>query len=136
MIASSVRELLNRCIRATVGNAIALPDPLIVQYPMLAQASWRVGGLPLRVGGWFLGQSDVAGITLGSTVFLSRSYRASTQLLLHEMGHVRQFQRDKAFPMRYLWESARRGYSQNRFEREADEFAREVIWSGTQRRPS
>ena len=55
---------------------------------------------------------------------------------LHELGHVRQFRRDKTFPMRYLWESAWRGYSRNRFELEADQFAEEVLWSSTLRRQS
>ena len=86
--------------------------------------------------GWLLGQRSVAGITLGDTVFLAPDESPSILVLLHELGHVRQFRRDKAFPIRYLWESALRGYSRNRFEVEADQLAEEVLWSSTQRRQS
>jgi hypothetical protein len=123
-------------LRETVGIPFALPQDVISAFPELASVSWRRGGLPLRVGGWFLGHSSVAGITFGSTVFLSSARAPSLRLLLHELGHVRQYRRDKTFAIRYLWESISRGYSRNRFEVEADQFAEEVLWSSTQRRPS
>lgn len=119
----------------TTGVRIDLPADVIEAFPDLATVSWRRGGLPLRIGGWFLGQKSVAAITLGTTVFLASAGRPSLQLLLHEFGHVRQFRRDKTFPIRYLWESIRMGYARNRFETEADQFAEEVLWSSTQRRP-
>lgn len=129
--------LLRRAVRGAlagaVGVAMPLPEELIAVHPALADVRWRRGGLPLRVGGWFLGQSTVDGITLGSTVFIAHRTYPSARLLLHEMGHVRQFRRDKTFPIRYLWESVRRGYSRNRYEAEADQFAEEVLWSGTPR---
>jgi hypothetical protein len=125
-----------RLVRKTVGKRIGLPDDIIVAFPELATVTWRVGGFPLKVGGWCLGQRSVAAITVGSTVFLARRPAPSLHLLLHELGHVRQYRRDKTFVIRYLWESLRRGYSRNRFELEADQFAEEVLWSSTQRRPS
>ena len=128
--------LLKRARRETVGIPFALPQDVIYAFPELASVSWRQGGFPLRVGGWFLGRGSVAGITFGSTVFLSPASPPSLRLLLHELGHVRQYRRDKAFAIRYLWESVCRGYSRNRFELEADQFAEEVLWSSTQRRPS
>lgn len=128
---ATVRKL----VRETTGTGIGLPADLIVAFPELATVTWRHGGLPLRIGGWFLGQKSVAAITLGTTVFLATAERPSLQLLLHELGHVRQFRRDKTFPIRYLWESIRMGYARNRFETEADQFAEEVLWSSTQRRP-
>jgi hypothetical protein len=123
-------------VRETAGHSFALPDDVTAVFPELASVAWRRGGLPLRIGGWLLGRRSVAGITLGATVFLSPGQPPSLALLLHELGHVRQFRRDKTFPMRYLWESVRRGYGRNRFELEADQFAEEVLWSSTQRRPS
>jgi hypothetical protein len=123
-------------LRETIGMPFALPQDVISAFPELASVSWRRGGFPLRVGGWFLGRSSVAGITFGSTVFLSPAASPSVRLLLHELGHVRQYRRDKTFAIRYLWESVCRGYSRNRFEVEADQFAEEVLWSSTQRRPS
>ncbi len=127
---------VDRVVRETVGKEFALTQDLILAFPELATVVWRRGGFPLRVGGWVLGRGSVAAITLGSTVFLSPAQRPSLRLLLHELGHVRQFRRDKAFAIRYLWESARHGYSRNRFELEADQFAEEVLWSSTQRHQS
>jgi hypothetical protein len=123
-------------LRETIGVPMPLSEDLILAFPELASVSWRRGGFPLRVGGWLLGQKSVAGITLGETVYIASDEPPSVRLILHEFGHVRQFRRDKTFPIRYLWESVRRGYSRNRFEAEADQFAEEVLWSSTQRRPS
>ncbi|HXF23187.1 MAG TPA: DUF4157 domain-containing protein, partial [Gemmatimonadaceae bacterium] len=134
-VSSGVHAALRAILRETIGLPFALPQDVISAFPELASVSWRRGGFPLRVGGWFLGRSTVAGITFGSTVFLSPAQPPSVRLLLHELGHVRQYRRDKTFAIRYLWESVCRGYSRNRFEVEADQFAEEVLWSSTQRRP-
>lgn len=131
-----IRDAVRVLFRETVGIRFELPQELISAFPELASVAWRHGGFPLRVGGWLLGQSSVAGVTCGTTVFLSSTEALSARLLLHELGHVRQFGRDKTFAIRYLWESVRRGYSRNRFELEADQFAEEVLWSSTQRRQS
>jgi hypothetical protein len=131
-----IRVALNGVVRETIGTEFPLPQDLISAFPELATVVWRRGGFPLRVGGWLLGEGSVAGITLGGTVFLSPAQSPSLRLMLHELGHVRQFRRDKTFAIRYLWESARHGYSRNRFEVEADQFAEEVLWSSTQRRQS
>ena len=109
--------------RLLFGEKIALPDALIHQYPELGDAAWRVGGLPPRVGGWFIGQRSAAAITLWRTVFVAPGVALGAELLLHELGHVRQFGASPWFPLRYIWESARRGYSANRYEREAQAFA-------------
>ena len=110
-------------IRALLGEVVELPDGLVARYPELREATWRRGGLPPRVGGWFLGRSSVAAITLWRTVFLAPGVVPHPELLLHELGHVRQFGSSMWFPLRYLLESARRGYSGNRFEHEAQAFA-------------
>ena len=110
-----------------VGRALTLPESLVRRHPELLEARWRVGGLPPRVGGWFLGRASVAGITLWRTVFLAPGIVPTPGLLLHELGHVRQFGRSRWFALRYLWESVRRGYSANRYEREAQAFADERL---------
>jgi hypothetical protein len=121
---------------ALAGETLTLPTEVLTRHPILTEARWRRGGLPLRIGGWCLGQRTVAGITLGRTVFLAQNVRPDSQLLLHELAHVRQFRQDKAFPIRYLWESIRRGYTANRYEVEADQFVEEVVWSNTPPRRS
>ena len=90
----------------------------------------RRGGLPPRLGGWCLGRACVDGITLGRTVWLAPHAPPSAALLLHELCHVRQFAGRRGFPLRYAWESLRRGYLANRFEVEARRFADERLRRG------
>ena len=106
-----------------MGRPIALPRELLRAYPELAEAQWRRGGLAPRIGGLFLGRKTVAGITLWRTVHLGDGVSLDAELLLHELGHVRQFVASRAFPIRYLAESVRRGYSRNRYEHDAQAFA-------------
>ena len=110
-------------ISAVLGTIVDLPHDLVARYPELREATWRRGGLPPRVGGWFLGRSSVAAITLWRTVFIAPDVVPQPELLLHELGHVRQFGASIWFPLRYIWESVRRGYSGNKYEYEAQAFA-------------
>ena len=114
---------MRRVLSPFIGRPLQLPPELLERFPVLAEASWRIGGLPPRIGGAFVRQRAVAGITLWRTVFLAEEGEPSVELLLHELGHVRQFAARWDFPLRYLWESVRRGYHRNRFEREAQAFA-------------
>jgi len=133
---SWLSHFAERAKRETIGHPIHLPPTLVHQHPCLNEAHWRVGGLPLRIGGWCLGQRSVAGITLGDTVFLAENATLDPRLLVHEVAHVRQFGQDKSFPIRYLWESLTKGYRNNRYELEADAFVQEVVWSKTPPRQS
>jgi hypothetical protein len=116
--------LLTRAlVHPLVGHATELPRELLARYPELAAARWRRGGLPVRVGGWFLLQSTVSGITLGRTIWLAPAAPFAPELLLHELRHVHQFQEDRAFPLRYVWRSLRHGYLGNPYESDAREYA-------------
>ncbi|MDQ6718626.1 MAG: DUF4157 domain-containing protein [Gemmatimonadota bacterium] len=115
--------IARRVIHALAGRKIALPEELTRRFPELGEARFRVGGIPLRIGGWALGASHVAGITLGSTIFLHRSEELDEALLLHELRHVHQFRERKTFPARYLWQSIRRGYRANPYEVDARRFS-------------
>jgi hypothetical protein len=106
-----------------LGQPIALPLELLRAYPELAEARWRRGGIAPLIGGLFLGRKTVAGITLWRTVHLGHGVPLDAELLLHELGHVRQFVASRAFPFRYLAESVRRGYTRNRYEHDAQAFA-------------
>jgi hypothetical protein len=64
-------------------------------------------------------------------IFLAISgdeFVSNPELLLHEYFHVlRQWSTGRLTPWRYLVESARRGYWNNRFEREAREFSAAAV---------
>jgi hypothetical protein len=106
-----------------IGRPTTLPRELVDRYPELADARWRRGGLPVRVGGWCLGRRAVSAITLWHTIWLDTESSPSEELLLHEIRHVAQFEASAAFPLLYLWESLRRGYVRNRFEVDARAYA-------------
>ncbi len=108
---------------AIFGSPIPLPPDVLARYPELHAARFRAGGLPVRVGGWLLGRSRVDAVTLWRTVFVAREIEPSPELLLHELRHVQQFCESRTFPVRYIWETIRRGYFENLFEREARNFA-------------
>jgi len=109
--------------RPVIGRRTSLPPDVTERYPELAAVRWRRGGLPVRVGGWCLGQKTVSAITLWRTIWLAPGVSLSVELLLHEARHVQQFEASAAFPILYLWESLRRGYVRNRFEVDARAYA-------------
>jgi hypothetical protein len=110
-------------LASVVGRPVAVPAELLTRYPELAAVRLRRGGLPPRVGGLCLGMRSVAGITLWGTVFVGADTNPSAALLLHELRHVQQFQADPLFPLRYVWETVRRGYGRNRYELDAVSYA-------------
>ena len=114
---------LTRVVQALLGRPVDLPPQLAHQYPELNGARYRIGGLPLRVGGWSLGASSVSGITLWRTIWLETTMQLEAELLLHEIRHVQQFEASVSFPLQYVWESLRRGYHANRFEVDARRYA-------------
>jgi hypothetical protein len=118
-------------LRWLLGTPFDLPSTLVQQFPELACATWRRGGLALRIGGWLLGKRSVAGITLWRSISLAPDARLDPELLLHELRHVLQFQSDPLFPLRYLWGSVRYGYTQNPFERDARAYAAHRLAGGS-----
>ena len=116
-------------LKTIAGEAESLPPAMLAAFPELRAMRLRRGGLPPRIGGWCLGQSTVGGITFWSTVWLGTNCAPSAELLLHELRHVHQFESVRAFPLRYVWETLRRGYHHNRFEVDARQFAVERLRS-------
>ncbi|HET9777164.1 MAG TPA: hypothetical protein VFP77_11395 [Gemmatimonadaceae bacterium] len=113
----------SRLVAGLIGERIELPGDLLVRYPELAEATYRRGGLPVRIGGWALGVSSAAAITLWKTIFIAPTVRLDAELLLHELRHVHQFSEHKAFPVSYLWQSIRYGYSRNAYEVDARRYS-------------
>jgi hypothetical protein len=98
------------------GTPIDLDPCLLRDFPELGSARYRCGGAPPRVGGWCLGVRSVAAIALGRTVWIADEADLTPELLLHEHAHVEQWRSVPWFAVRYVWESLRRGYFNNRFE--------------------
>jgi hypothetical protein len=96
---------------------------MLRKYPDLAQATYRRGGIPVRVAGWALGTSSAAAITLWRTIFIAPGTAMKPALLLHELRHVHQFLESRTFPFSYLWQSIRYGYSRNHYEADARRYA-------------
>jgi len=110
-------------VRALIGEKIELPAATLARYPDLAEARFRRGGLPVRVAGWALGTSSAAAITLWRTIFVAPRTQLTPELLLHELRHVHQFLQRRTFPLSYLWQSLRYGYSRNAYEEDARRYA-------------
>src|SRR5438045_8512204 len=106
----------SRLLTALIGQPMPLPEELLQQYPELSVAKYRRGGLPVRIGGWALGTNTAAAITLRRTIFLAPATPITAELLLHELRHVHQFLEHWAFPVSYLWQSIRYGYTRNAYE--------------------
>jgi hypothetical protein len=123
----AVHRLFATVAAPLIGVPAALPPALAERWPELHEARYRRGGLPPRIGGWCLGQRSVAAITLWRTVWLAADTPHDVGLLLHELRHVHQFLASPAFPLRYVVESARRGYHGNRYEVDARDYAAERL---------
>jgi hypothetical protein len=120
-------DVLVRVMKTIAGGREDHSPALLARFPELARMRLRRGGLLPRLGGWCLGQASVAGITIGRTVWLGMHAAPSAELLLHELRHVHQFATVRAFPLRYVWESLRRGYHLNRFEVDARRYAADRV---------
>ena len=77
-----------------------------------------------KLAAWKLGKSTMA-IVFGSRIHLfncsKETFLSNQSWLRHELCHVKQYQQHGylLFLFKYLWESIRHGYYNNRFEVEA-----------------
>lgn len=123
-MARFLTRIAARLAAPVIGVPAVLPAGLCERFPDLAEVRWRRGGVFVRIGGWTLLQPTAAAITLWRTVFLAPGVPWDAALLLHELRHVHHFAESRAFPLRYAWESVRRGYANNRYEADANDYAR------------
>ncbi len=92
----------------------------------------RERSLLARLARWKLGSKHRVAMVIGRTIHLSGATRAEfladAEWVAHEQVHLRQFREFGYwnFLARYLWESARVGYWNNKYEVEAREEARRV----------
>ena len=84
-------------------------------------------GVRLRSGRWIPALGGIMGrmagpasaVTLRRSIVVHPGHEPSRKLIAHELVHVRQWQEDRWFPVKYALESLRHGYRMNRYEVEA-----------------
>ncbi len=80
----------------------------------------REGKLIPWLGGKFgRMKGPAAAVTLGRTIVVNPEVRLTPDLLTHELVHVRQWEVDRLFPVRYAIATLRHGYRNNPYEVEA-----------------
>lgn len=114
---SLLEPLLARVLGSRMAPPREIPPELIP-----AGVVFRRGGLVPAIGGMLARmKGPAAAVTLGRTIVVRPGVRLSARLLVHELTHVRQWEEDRLFPVRYTLETLRRGYRNNRYELEARE---------------
>ena len=113
-------SLLELVLRPVLGRRVEPPPEVAGEAP--GGVTFREGRLVPAMGG-VLGKmkGPAAAVTLGHTIVVHPDVRLTRRLLVHELAHVRQWEEDRLFPVRYALESLRRGYRNNRYEVEARE---------------
>lgn len=112
-------SLIERAASSLLGERIQVPrtiDPRMVPEGIVL----RRGGLIPRIGGFLARMgAPAAAVTLRRTIVIDHAARLTPSLLAHEMAHVRQWQEDSLFPLRYTLATLRHGYRDNPYEIEA-----------------
>lgn len=118
-------SFLEMLLRPVLGRRVEPPPEVAPDVP--GGVTFREGRLVPAIGG-VLGKmkGPAAAVTLGHTIIVHPDARLSRRLLVHELTHVRQWEEDRLFPLRYALESLRRGYRNNRYELEAREAERDA----------
>jgi len=102
-------------IRATCPRSAPSPERLPPEVAV-RRAAWlpHIAGILSGMGG------PAAAVTLGKTIVVHPSVKLSSRLIRHELEHVRQWQElGWTFPMRYVANHFRHGYTNNPFEVDA-----------------
>jgi hypothetical protein len=84
-------------------------------------------GVVIRSGRWIPAVAGILGsmrgpaaaVTLRRSIVVYPGWEADPKLLAHELVHVRQWQQDPLFPVKYALGSLRHGYWMNPYEVEA-----------------
>lgn len=111
-------SLIERANTLLLGARMTPPDALRDQLP--EGVTLRSGRLIPWIGGLLGRMGDsAAAVTLRRTIVVNPDVRLTPSLLRHELTHVRQWQQDALFPLRYTAATLRHGYQDNPYEVEA-----------------
>lgn len=119
-------------IRERLANLVFGPEvslnPEVTAGLLLSRVKIR-GARWIPVLGGIFGRmrGPAAAVTLGRTIVVHPDARLTRRLLRHELEHVRQWEEDPLFPIRYTAESLRVGYLQNCYEQLARAAEREPV---------
>jgi hypothetical protein len=117
-------KLIPRIADLVLGRRLVLPPELPASL-VPPGVVLREGRLLPVLGGFFARlRGPAAAVTLRHTIIVHPEVHLTSRLLTHELAHVRQWDEDLLFPLRYTLETLRRGYAQNRYERQAREAER------------
>lgn len=111
--------MFERLVKLVLGERVAVPGELPPE-SLPGGITIRRGRLVPVIGG-ILGRmrGPAAAVTLRRTIVLNPEARLTPTLLAHELAHVRQWQQDPLFPIRYSLATLRHGYHNNPYEVEA-----------------
>lgn len=128
-------SLFERTATALLGRRCAVPDSvpahLVPPGVVLRRGRLvtRIGGLLARMG------APAAAVTLRRTIIVDPGATLTPSLLTHELVHVRQWQEDPLFPLRYTLATLRHGYWNNPYEVEARAIAATAVRPPDQENP-
>ena len=85
------------------------------------------------IGGMFIGGSrrPAGAVTLGRTILWNATEPVTDDLIVHELVHVEQWEKDPLFALKYCAEWFRHGYHENPFEKDA--YARQREYAARKR---
>lgn len=115
--------------KRVLGERVSAPGELSLD-SLPGEVTVRRGRLVPAIGG-ILGRmrGPAAAVTLRRTIVLNPEARITPTLLAHELAHVRQWQKDPLFPIRYSLATIRHGYHNNPYEVEARALASDAAFS-------
>ncbi len=121
--------MFERLAKLVLGERVTVPEELPPE-SLPGGITIRRGRLVPVIGG-ILGRmrGPAAAVTLRRTIVLNPKARLTPALLAHELTHVRQWQQDPLFPIRYSLATLRHGYHNNPYEVEARTLASELTSS-------
>jgi hypothetical protein len=103
-------------------------------YPVPPGVVIRLNRLIPAIGGVFMGGGTkrAGAVTLRRTILFDADRPIAPDLIVHELVHVRQWNDDPLFPLKYCGQALRHGYRKNPYEVEA--YARQKEFAALQRK--